>query len=94
MRFEDIDKPLTEGELQKYGEPLTLDKLCEMEGKPVFINSTPPRSWFGWVVFTSHDEHSFKSKAGLTFPISEYGKSWAVYRSEKGSAYWWMPNRG
>lgn len=60
-------------------EPLTLDKLREMGGEPVWIVWLDGRITSGWWIVGGHNWDF------MDFPddMSDYGKTWLAYRREK-----------
>lgn len=67
---------------EKFGEPLTLGKLMEMDGKPVWTKlleeSTGRKE--GWTLIYSDDGHTAVQR-WTQFPLwyKDYGKTWLAY---------------
>lgn len=67
------------------GEPLTVEQLWDMEGKPVLLKSP---WWTEWCIVREHGEHeiagdviSFTRRhyGGVCLGLSDYGKTWTAY---------------
>lgn len=68
--------------IEKFGEPLTLRNLMEMDGKPVWtkllVENTGRKE--GWALIYSDDGHTAVQR-WTQFPLwyKDYGKTWIAY---------------
>lgn len=68
--------------IEKFGEPLTLGQLMEMDGKPVWtkllVENTGRKE--GWALIYSDDGHTAVQR-WTQFPLwyKDYGKTWLAY---------------
>lgn len=83
------------------GEPLTVEQLRDMEGKPVLLKSP---WWTEWCIVREHGEHEIAGDAisftrghygEVCLGLSDYGKTWTAYACqtahidlEKWTAEW------
>lgn len=67
------------------GEPLTVEQLWDMEGKPVLLKSP---WWTEWCIVREHGEHEIAGDAisftrrhygEVCLGLSDYGKTWTAY---------------
>lgn len=84
---------LREKEKRDENIPLTLDELCGMKGKSVYItvfenDNIPEKIEYGYWGVVPHDNHSvsstyiFGTDACQYETLEEYGKTWFAYRYE------------
>lgn len=61
-------------------EPLTLDKLREMDGEPVYVHSDIFSDDCGWRVIKTVNVLDIQFTNGDWLHFSDYDKSWIAYR--------------
>lgn len=75
--------PAMEAELLPPNDPLTIEELREMAGKPVWIERKNGRV-SRWAIFgdmrSPYGVYFGTAAGGLRLPYDEYGKTWSAYR--------------
>lgn len=71
---------LAQPTLTQPNEPLTLDELREMDGKPVWIFRFEDGS--GWRATVRIGKDRANADYGAYFMLSDYGKTWLAYRRQ------------
>ena len=71
--------------MQEAGKALTVEQLCQMDGKPVLLKSP---WWTEWCILAERGEHEIAGDA-ISFTrrhygvvclgLSDYGKTWTAY---------------
>ena len=75
-------------------EPLTLERLREMDGQPVRMEDlTGGTLWNQWIIFERHTDDGFIPRGGGYFGCDSYGVKWLAYAylpidREKWTAEW------
>lgn len=71
--------------MQEAGKALTVEQLCQMDGKPVLLKSP---WWTEWCIVREHGEHEIAGDAisftrrhygEVCLGLSDYGKTWTAY---------------
>ena len=59
------------------GDPLTLEQLREMDGRPVRMEDlTGGTLWNQWIIFERHTDDGFIPRGGGYFGCDSYGVKW------------------
>ena len=62
------------------GDPLTLEQLREMDGRPVRMEDlTGGTLWNQWIIFERHTDDGFIPRGGGYFGCDSYGVKWLAY---------------
>lgn len=71
--------------MQEAGKALTVEQLCQMDGKPVLLKSP---WWTEWCIVREHGEHEIAGDAisftrrhygEVCLGLSDYDKTWTAY---------------
>ena len=71
--------------MQEAGKALTVEQLCQMDGKPVLLKSP---WWTEWCILSDHWENAMTGEmTGFTrvhgdtlcLSLADYGKTWTAY---------------